>query len=260
MASEENKLLLSRSGEVVTLTLNRPRRRNSLDAELTRDLLDALGQVDQDPGVRLVVLTGAGTQAFCAGGDLAENLAAGDSVRDTLSRYADLLQLMEGLATPLLARVAGHCLGGGLGLALACDLVLASEDAVFATPEVRAGMFPMIIAPLLIGHLGPKRAREMIFCARRLTAAEARQWGLVNRVAAAGRLDELVAEVSAEILAGSPTALSIGRRALARTGRMSGRRASEARIDELLAVMDSADAREGIQAFLHKRRPQWKGR
>ena len=260
MSGEENNLLVSRQGAVATLTLNRLERRNALDAALTRALLQALEQVDQDAGVRLVVLTGAGDRAFCAGGDLAADLAAGQDVRATLALYADLLQRMHTLGTPLLARVAGYCLGGGLGLALACDLVLASEDAVFGTPEVRAGMFPMIIAPLLVAHLGPKRAREMIFCARRIDAGEARELGLVNRVAAAGRLDELVAEVSADILAGSPTALSIGRRALARSAHLGGRQDAEELINELLEVLASEDAREGIQAFLQKRRPQWKGR
>jgi len=253
------ELLTERDGPRLTLTLNRPQRRNALSRSLVRALTDALAGADADPDVRVIVLTAAGEQAFCAGGDLAGDLGDG-GVAETAQTFAALMTTMDALGTPLIARVQGHCVGGGVGLMLGCDLAVAADDVRIGTPEVRSGIFPMMIAPLIERHVGPKRAAELFFTGRRILAPEALEWGLLSRCVPRAELDATVDGLIGAILAVSPSAVRIGRKALAATRHLAVKEAAPLLGEKLVEVLSTEDAMEGISAFLQKRKPEWKNR
>ncbi len=259
MSEAGSGLLSRRRGPRLELTLNRPQRSNALSRALVEALTSALRAGDADPEVRLVVLTGAGEAAFCAGGDLGGELAGG-GVEDVTRAFAELVRTLDGLGTPLVARVNGHAMGGGLGLVLGCDLAVAADDVKLGTPEVRSGLFPMMIAPLVERHVGPKRAAELLFTGARVDAPTALAWGLVNRVAPRAGLDAAVDELAEAVLTASPTAVRVGRRALAATRGRQLHEALPALAERLLEVLSSQDAAEGISAFLEKRPAAWKNR
>jgi enoyl-CoA hydratase len=256
---EVNELLVEREGHVLRCTINREDRRNALSAGVARGLVRAFKDADLDPTIRVIVVTAAGEKVFCAGGDLAADFS-GDGVEGGVQGFADLVTTMDGLGTPLVARVNGHCMGGGMGLMLGCDLAVACDDVEFATPEVKIGLFPMMIAPLVIRHAGWKRGMEMLFTGRRIGAKEAESLGLVNRAVPRSELNAAVSEIVEAVLANGPAAISLGRRALARVRNLPVEAATEYLGKQLLEVIKTEDASEGIQAFFQKRRPEWKGR
>jgi enoyl-CoA hydratase/carnithine racemase len=248
---------------VLTLTIDRPDARNALDAEVLDGLTAGLDAATGDRDIRVVVLTGAGDRAFSSGADLAAGMGTEASAleqheqRGILRRF---LAATEGLDKPLVGRVNGHALAGGLGVALACDLLVAAEEATFGTPEVRVGLWPYVISTLLVEHLGPKRALELMMTGRRLSATEAREWGLVNRVVPRDDLDDAVAELAAELSAGAPLALALGRRAYHESREM-GRREAMAYLHGMLDLtVQTEDVVEGLAAFFEKRDPVWRGR
>ncbi len=257
--SDADELLVERQGHVLRCTINREDRRNALSAGVARGLVKAFKDADLDPTIRVIVVTGAGAKIFCAGGDLAADFS-GDGVEGGVRGFADLITAMDGLGTPLVARVNGHCMGGGLGLMLGCDLAVACDDVEFATPEVKIGLFPMMIAPLVIRHAGYKRGLEMIFTGKRIDAESAESMGLINRAVPRVGLDAAVDQTVAAILENGPAAISLGRRALAHVRNLPVQDATEYLGRQLLEVIRTEDASEGIQAFFQKRKPEWKGR
>jgi enoyl-CoA hydratase len=249
-------------GGVLTVTINRPDQRNAVNPTVNRALLAAVDRAGTDGEVRVVVLTGAGDRAFCAGGDLAGMAPDAGAIAHHRDRsvFAQVLRALRDLPKPVIARVNGHALAGGFGLALACDLVVAADHATLGTTEVKVGMWPYMITTVITDHLGPKRTLELMLTGRRLSAAEAADWGLVNRVVPAAELDGAVAALAGELLALSPAVIGLGLEAYAT--------AAEMRRDDALAYLASMlglhlqteDVVEGITAFLAKRPPQWKGR
>ncbi len=247
---------------VATLTLNRPEARNALNAELVEALGAALERACADDAVRVIVVTGAGEQAFCAGGDLKDFAdEAGVLARqEATAGFARLLRRFFRASKPTVAAVNGHALGGGFGLVLACDLAVAAEHARLGTPEVRVGLFPMMVMALLSRHVGPKRALELMFTGTPITAPEAARWGLINRAVPAAQLWDAVAELAGHVAALSPTALRLGRHAFYAAADMGREHALDYLHQMLVLLLSTEDAQEGIRAFLEKREPVWKGR
>jgi enoyl-CoA hydratase len=243
------------------LTIHRPETRNALSAEVVAALSAGLRRAETDSAARVVVLTGAGTRAFSAGGDLGgmgqDGFLAGHEGRRA---YGLLLEQLAGLAKPTVAKLNGHALGGGLGLVCACDLAVAAEHAEVGTPEVDVGLFPMMVLAWLQRHLGRKRALELMLTGTRLKASEALAWGLLNRVVPAERLDATTLELVQKLAAKSQAVLALGKRAFRRAEGLPLEAATELLAAELSLNLATEDAQEGVLAFLAKRSPEWKDR
>ncbi len=250
---------------VATITINRPERRNALDPPTLDALIGAFSRAAEDGEARVVVLTGAGDRAFCAGADLAGSIAGGGAA-PPLARWEDqgrfpaLFSAMSGCGKPVVARVNGHCLAGGLGVMLASDLAVAAEDATFGTPEIQVGLFPYMIMALIFRHVGRKRGLELVLTGERLSAAEAVELGFLNRAVPRERLDEEVAALAGRLASKSPAVLRLGKQAFYAMADLPQDAALEYLRGMLLINTLTEDAVEGVTAFLQKRKPVWKGR
>lgn len=247
---------------VATITLNRPERRNPLGPQMLRDLTSALLAAREDQGVRVVVLTGAGDKAFCAGADLSSFAAEAGEVDRHAGRglFVELFLTCEKLGKPLIGCINGHALAGGFGLALSCDLLVASEQATFGTPEIKVGVWPMMIMSIVTRNLGRKRALELFMTGRPISAATAHQWGVVNRLAPPAQVREQAHALAAEIAAWSPLIMRLGRDAFYATDSLDSESALRYLQAQLTVVSMSEDFREGVTAFLEKRTPSFRGR
>ncbi|MEE8470573.1 MAG: enoyl-CoA hydratase-related protein [Dehalococcoidia bacterium] len=246
------------------ITLSREDKRNAISPTMMNELLDAFKKFDDDSDVLTVVLTGAGSKAFCAGADLGESIAAGASFLDRYEeqrKFAELFKIIKGLRKPLVGRINGHAMGGGLGLAVACDIVIAADDCRFGTPEINVGLFPYVImATLLRVTTAPKRLLEMMLTGERLDAQGALQLGLVNHVVPRDQLDAKVDEIVTKMVTKSPATLRLGRRAFYTMRDMEYEKALEY-LSSMLAINTAAeDVAEGIASFMEKREPVWKGK
>ncbi len=250
------ELLVDDSGRVARLTLNRPDKRNPIGPTTCGALVAALTAIRDNPAVRVVVLTGAGT-AFSAGGDLA---AMGGMAEGPKATLVELFTAMHELGKPIIAMVNGPALAGGLGLMVACDLVVAADTAVFGTTEIAVGLWPMMITAEITRSVGRKITLEMMLTGRKLSAAEALGYELVNRVVPAAELETATMALANEIAERSPAAIALGLRAFYRSSDLDHLPALTFLQGELARVLGLEDAREGIAAFLAKRKPEWKGR
>ena len=263
MPPQLEQVLVGVDDRVATVTLNRPEQRNPLSAAMIADLRSALAWCRDQPEVRVVVLTGAGDKAFCAGADLASFDAEVSELARHHGRhgFVDLFVLMQELGKPLVGRINGHALAGGFGLACSCDLLVAVESATFGTPEINVGVWPAMIQAVLARNLPRKVLLEMELLGERWTAARLHEVGLVNRVAPTlEELDAVTADVAGRLARKSPAVLRLGRDSFYRQQDMEFRAALEYLQAQLTLVTLSEDAREGVSAFLQKREPEFKGR
>jgi enoyl-CoA hydratase/carnithine racemase len=250
------------TGPTARITINRPEQRNAMSGEVIRSLGDALEVADHSADVRVVVVTGAGDRAFSAGADLG-GMGPGAPIiegHETRRLLADVFRRLRLLDKPSVARVQGFALAGGFGLALACDFVVASSDAVFGTPEVNVGLWPYMITVPLLRSMPPRYALELMMTGRRVTADEAHKVGFINRVVEPDKLDEAVDELVGQIASKPPTALRLGRRAFYNSLEMNWDAALDYLQGMLTVTISSDDTAEGLAAFAEKRKPNWTGR
>ncbi|QXC60937.1 enoyl-CoA hydratase/isomerase family protein [Aquihabitans sp. G128] len=255
----EPELLVRVAEHVATLTINRPEKRNALSWAVMGDIRRALADAKADPDVRVVVLTGAGEKAFCAGADLS-GMAEGAgyaALHDARGELALLFRDLWELGKPTIARVRGYALAGGFGLALACDLVVAADDAVFGTPEIDVGLWPHMITVPLTRSMPPKKALELMMTGRRVGADEAEHLGFVTSVVPVGRLEIEVADLAATLAAKSPVALKLGRDSFYGSWDLAAEEALRLLHPLLTVTASTEDAAEGIAAFQEKRPPRW---
>jgi len=254
-------ILLDDAGPVARITLNRPDKRNPIGPQTCGELVHAFARCRQRPEVRVIVLTGAGT-AFSAGGDLSQ-MAGGASAAAGEIKPASLVELftsMHDLGKPVIGMVNGPALAGGMGLMVACDLVIAADTAVFGTTEIAVGLWPMMITAEISRSVGRKKTLELMLTGRKLDAAEALACGLINRAVPAADLEAVTHAIATEIAERSPAAIALGLRAFYRSQDMEFEPQLRYLQGELARVLALEDAAEGIQAFLQKRKPVWKGR
>ena len=254
----EPHLLFDVADNIATLTINREDRRNAISIEAIRLFLQYLDQAERDPEVRVVLITGAGNRAFCSGADLGAD--SGGDIRQGVKMYARLLKRLSGFPKPVVARVNGACMAGGIGFMLACDIVIARNDAEFGTPEVNVGLWPMMIGALIYRNTLRKKAMEMVLLGERLTAAQALEMGLITRVAKPDRLDAEVNGVLQSLAQKSPVGIKIGKEAFYAMADMPFEEAVDYLSEKIAEVAATEDAREGITAFIEKRKPVFKGK
>lgn len=246
---------------VVWITINRPQLRNAINEEVIAGIADSLRQASEGADVRAVVLTGSGDKAFCAGADLQPNSSIFDfDFSRPRTDYADLLRQAIACDVPLIARVNGTCMAGGMGLLSMCDMVVASTDAKFGLPEVKVGMFPMQVASVM-QHLIPQRKfAEMCITGEPIDAQEALEFGLVNYVVPPEELDSKLKWLLARITDKSPTAIRRGKNALRAVSDMTFAQSIAFMEAQLGSLRMTQDASEGLQAFVEKRKPVWTGK
>jgi enoyl-CoA hydratase/carnithine racemase len=259
--SDESILLREEQDGVVTLTLNRPDQLNTLSEEMLGALQAALDDIAADEAVRCVVIAAAG-RAFCAGHDLKQMRAnpRQDYYELLFARCSVVMQSIVNLPVPVIARVHGMATAAGCQLVASCDLAVAAESATFAVSGINVGLFCSTPAVALSRNVSPKHAFDMLVTGRFISSAEALSFGLVNRVAPDAELGESVAALTASICAKSPVAIRTGKAMFGRQRSMSLEEAYSYAGNVMACNMMAEDAGEGIDAFIEKRKPVWKGR
>lgn len=257
-SSPEPELLSRQHDGVLWLTINRPERRNAISPAVLAGLSEALGRANQDREVRAIVLTGVGDKAFCAGADLQTGQSFKFDYSEPTQGMANLFRLTRQLNVPLIARVGGACMAGGMGLMAMCDMAVAAPHAVFGLPEVKVGVFPAQVLSVLSGLIGPRALTELCITGEPITAAQALQLGLINHVS--DDLDAGVQALLGRFLDKSPAAIRRGLYLMKRIGTMSFEQSMAFAESQIALFALTKDAAEGQAAFREKRKPRWSGK
>jgi enoyl-CoA hydratase len=247
---------------VATITLDDPETRNALSPELLDELIDAFRAAKDDDAARVVVLTSSHEKVFSSGASLGGFGADAPTVHKHFAsdRFLTLFKVIGELGKPSIVAANGHVLAGSLGIALACDLIVAKEGAGFGTPEINVGLFPFMIMALIYRNVARKKTNEMLLLGERLTAEEAREAGIVNTVVPAEDFDAAVADWAEKLASKSPLIMRLGKDAMWRQMDMPLADALDYLRSQLTIELSTEDAIEGITAFFEKREPEWKGR
>lgn len=259
--TDTDAVLIERRDAALWITINRPDKRNALNADVIAGLQRGYRQAHDDPAVRVIVLTGAGDKAFCAGADLQNSGAAFsmDYAKPNVD-YADVLRLSQNATKPAIARVNGVCMAGGMGLLCMTDMAIAADNVIFGLPEVKVGVFPMQVMALL-QNIAPRRLiNEWSITGEPFGAQEAKEAGLLNHVVPAADLDAKVDWLIKRIVDKSPTAIRRGKYALRAIASMSFDEAIAYTESQIALLALTQDAKEGLTAFSEKRKPNWPGK
>ena len=261
--TEVKEVLYEVKDRIATITLNRPERRNAINAGIINGMSQGLDQADQDPGVSAIILTGSGGH-FCSGADLGGGGFAGQQsfldLHEDRGHYAQMLIKMNRCRKPILAAIEGYCLAGGMGLCLASDLAIADEEAQFGTPEIKRGLWPYMVTGFLIRSLGRKKALELCLTGDRINAAEAERIGLINYTVPKSEFKDRVEQMANKLASFSPAIMGLGKRSFYQMADMGLEEALEFLKSQLTINAQTEDIVEGVTAFMEKREPQWKGR
>jgi enoyl-CoA hydratase/carnithine racemase len=259
--TDSTSVILDKRGQSLWITINRPDKRNALNAEVIAGIAQGYRQAHEDADVRVMVLTGAGDKAFCAGADLQK---AGAAFAMDFSRpnvdYADLLRLSQNATKPAIARLAGVCMAGGMGLLCMTDMAVAADDVIFGLPEVKVGVFPMQVLSLLRTIAPSRLVSEWALTGEPFDAKTAQAAGLLNYVVPAAELDAKIEWLIDRIIDKSPTAIRRGKYAMRAIGAMSFDEAIAYTESQIALLAMTEDAKEGLKAFAEKRKPVWTGK
>ncbi len=247
---------------VATIALDQPDSRNALSDELLDDLLAAFAAARDDDAVRCVVLTSTHASVFSAGGNLGGFAAELPLAHKhaAIDRFPRLFTLIGQLGKPTICAANGHVLAGALGLALACDLIVAKEGVTFGTPEINVGVFPFMIMALIYRNVGRKKTNELLLLGERIDAHEAERIGIVNKVVPAEQYDAAVADWAGRLARKSPLLMKLGKDAMFRQQDMAFAEALDFLRAQLALAFATEDIQEGVKAFFERREPQWTGR
>jgi enoyl-CoA hydratase/carnithine racemase len=249
---------LERRGDALWVWIDRPARRNAINAAVLAGIESAVRSASADPGLRVIVLTGAGDKAFCAGADLSDGTRTFQSSLDEpTTEFGRLARVVRGCGIPLIARVNGACVAGGMGLLAMCDLAIAADHARFGLPEVKVGVFPMQVLVFLRATMHARHINELCLTGELVSAARAAQMGLVNEIAPLAELDARVEALVGRVRAGSPSAVRRGKQVLFAMETMGFEQAIAFAEAQIALAASSADAEEGLAAFNEKRKPRW---
>lgn len=263
MSEKEYQLMVyEKKGKVATITIDRPKVMNALNTALASEMRDALADAEADDGIRVIVITGAGDRAFCAGADIGElAVLGGIQARDFSLLAQSLTTLIERIRKPVVAKINGLCLGGGNEVAMSCDFRIASDKAAFGQPEINLGIIPgMGGTQRLTRLIGRTKAIEMNMLGEMIPAAEAHRLGLVNKVVPAAELDSAVDELVEKLGAKGPIALGLVKLAVNNGMDMDLNRGLYYEAECFGTACGTEDGKEGIKAFVEKRKPEFKGR
>jgi enoyl-CoA hydratase/carnithine racemase len=246
---------------VARVTINRPERRNAMSFDVMHGLRASMAKAKNTDAVRAVVLTGAGDKAFCAGADLGGGgiASSGAEAHEGRGLLADLFRDMWSLGKPVIARVRGYALAGGFGLACACDMIVASDDSQFGTPEINVGLWPYMITVPLLRSMPPKTVLDLMMTGRRVSAEEGQRIGFVQRVVPVAELDATVDELATNLASKSPLIMRWGRDSFYKVLELDADAALSYLQTMLTITSQSNDAAEGVAAFAEKREPKWTG-
>ena len=261
MTDPSNEVLIEKRGAALWFTINRAERRNAINEAVVAQISAGLAQAQADADVRVIVLTGVGDKAFCAGADLAKGSGSFqyDPSQPHLG-YANLLRLAMRATVPMVARVNGHCLAGGMGLFAMCDMAVAADHATFGLPEVKIGVFPAQVLSVLQHLIGPRHLAEMCITGEPVDAARAERIGLVNYVVPAAELDAKTNWLVERIVNKSPTANRRGKAMMRAAADMTFEQAISYLETQIMTLALTEDAKEGRASFIEKRAPNWTGK